>query len=122
VASPVFALALFFVPYLLMGSAVFYYLTRRLKGSCEDTLLKKLIGLPFLPAFVAWGIVFALLSIPLYWLYPEKHMMQIDLEGSDEEKQRLKEYRAVLWKKGLARRLGEKFGLIAKSDTPWPFR
>ena len=81
----------------------------------------KLIQLPFAPAFILWLLILASFSIPYWWLYPEKHMTTIDFEGSEEEKQKLHEYRTILSKKGFVRRLAERLGLAQKADPPWPF-
>ena len=113
VALRVFELA--FILYVLAGGAVLLLV----KG--EDTLFKKLVSLPFLPTFVIWGLVLCCPSIPLYWLYPEKHMTTIDFEGTEKEKQKLREYRAILSRKSVWRRLAERLGLAQKADPPWPF-
>ena len=81
----------------------------------------KLIQLPLLPAFFLWMLIFAILSVPFYWLYPEKHLNEIDFEGSEEEKQKLRDYRLAIGKKGMIRRLAEKLTLAQKDDPPWPF-
>jgi len=110
-----------FISYLLTGGALLLLLTKGFKQSGENTLLKRLVALPFLPTFVFWVLILGCLSIPLYWLYPEKHRTTIDFEGTEEEKQKLLEYRAILSKKSLVRTLAEKLGLAQKADPPWPF-
>jgi hypothetical protein len=54
------------------------------------------------PVFVA-TVVFvaiplaalALVSIPYFWLYPERHAHQADVEGTERERQRLRRWRAA---------------------------
>lgn len=113
-------LGFFFSIYMLAGGTVFLILSNGLKQNFENTLWKKIVGLPFLPAFVVWGLLLCCLSIPLYWLYPEKHLTQIDFDGTDEQKQKLKDYRSTCAKKGLLRRFIENIGLAQRTGPPWP--
>jgi hypothetical protein len=39
--------------------------------------------------------VLALISIPFFWLYPDRHMQFADLEGTPEEKARVARWRAA---------------------------
>jgi len=96
-------------------------LTKGFKQSGENPIWKKLISLPFLPAFVVCVIILSIFSVPFWWLYPEKHMTRIDFEGNDEEKAKLREYREILRKKSIWRRFAERLGLAPKAAPPWPF-
>jgi hypothetical protein len=116
-----YVLGVLFVFYVFAGVGVLFVVTHGFKRPGEDELWKRLLSLPFLPAFVVWFILMAVFSIPYWWLYPEKHRTVIDFEGSEEEKQKLREYRNFLSKKGVFRRLAEKLGFMQKNDPPWPF-
>jgi hypothetical protein len=110
-----------FSVYVLIGGLIFYYLSNGLNKSGEDTPLKKLIGLPFLPAFLFWIIVMGCFACVYWWVYPEMHRTVIDFEGTDEEKRKLEEYRRNCRKIGLCRRLAAKVGLAQDSRPEWPF-
>jgi len=105
-----------FVIYTLAGGALFFFF-----GGGKDTLLKQLIGLPFLPAFLIWMVILGCLSIPYHWLYPEMHMTQLDFEGTEEEKRKLRDYRSECRQIGFFRRLAEKAGLVQKKRPAAPF-
>jgi hypothetical protein len=52
----------------------------------------------FVVTMVVVGIplgLLALLSIPYFWLYPERHAHVADLEGTESEKARLRRWRAA---------------------------
>jgi hypothetical protein len=97
-------------------------LTKGFKQSLEDPLWKKLVGLPFLPAFVVWFLILACFSISYWWLYPQDRMNRIDFEGTDEEKKKLQDYRLACRKKGLLRTFVEKIGWAQRTGPEWPFK
>ena len=55
----------------------------------------------FVVTMVVIGIplgLLALVSIPYFWLYPERHAQQADLEGTESENARLRRWRAAYQK------------------------
>ena len=47
----------------------------------------------------------ALISIPLFWVYPDRHMNQYDFEGTPRQKARLAQWRATYDRLGLRGRI-----------------
>ena len=96
---------------------------------CADAVAWRLLGhgiSPKRPENGIWGtllswatapfIVIALslaaaVSIPYFWLYPERHMTDTDFEGSVEEREALAQQRAVMSQKSFWHRLTERLGL-----------
>ncbi len=79
-----------------------------------------LLVLFFLPASLIGLLLMACVLTPFWWLYPERHVSLIDLEGTNAEKEAWAEYRAILSRKPLWRRLAEKLKLAPHTGPQWP--
>lgn len=105
--------------YFLMGTGILWLTIIKLKK--RETGWVRVVLLPFLPIIFVWGIIFAVLSFPYWWLYPERHVTAVDVNGSEEEKRMLKEYREACGQRGFLRRLSERLGIFPNADPPCPF-
>jgi hypothetical protein len=70
------------------------------------------------PLFIVLLFVAAGLSIPYFWLYPERHAHQFDFEGSPEEQRQLREYRNHRRRISIWRRLLEKARVVPFDAGP----
>jgi hypothetical protein len=71
------------------------------------------------PLFILFLIVIGVLLIPFYWLYPERHMADVDIDATDKEKRELKRFRMYRARVSCFRRLLERFGIV-EFDAPPP--
>lgn len=96
---------------------------------CADAAARRLLGhgiSPKRPENGLWGtwLIWAALpfsiialslaaavSIPYFWLYPERHMTHTDFEGSVEEREALAQQRVALSQRSFWHRLTERLGL-----------
>lgn len=81
----------------------------------EQPTWRKLIALPFVPAYIVGLILLFCLLPAFWWLYPERHAHELDVEGTDEEMREWAEYKALLSRKPFRRRLAEKIGLVPET-------
>ncbi len=69
---------------------------------------------PFvLIVFIVFAIIGAFFFIPYYWLYPERHAQQIDLDGTSDERHKLEAFRIYRRRVSLWRRILEKARIVA---------
>lgn len=83
----------------------------------RSSLWYRFVSLLFMPAFISLLMIASVLSIPYFWLYPERHAHFVDFEGTDEQKAVLAEYRGKLVHKSFWRRMAEKLHL-ARNHGP----
>jgi len=68
--------------------------------------------------FIVFGIIGAFFFIPYYWLYPERHAQQIDLDGSSDERDQLEAFRFYRGRVSLLRRILEKARIVPYDIGP----
>jgi|GEM_PF-4957231 len=84
----------------------------------KNSIFGYIVALIITPASVALLFVAAALSIPYFFIYPERHAHWIDFDGSDEQKKVLNQFRAELAKEPFRRRL--LFCILRKSGPARP--
>ena len=82
----------------------------------RDSEFRKLIIVLSAPGVIVFLLFLAIFSIPYFWLYPERHVNIIDVDGSKEQQQALQEYRFRLKKKKFFRRLFEKLHILHSNE------
>jgi len=81
-------------------------------------MLDKVVTLLATPGALIVLLLLALpLSIPYFWLYPERHKTTIDANGTDAEKTALAEYRSALRRDSLWNRLLFPSGVRGASEN-----
>jgi hypothetical protein len=101
------------------GLAVFRGLQARTPPRGDDRAAATCWDILFFPAYACLLLVAGLLATVGYWLYPERHLTVIDLEGTCEERRQLTDYRRALARKPFLRRVGEKLGGVQANDPPF---
>ena len=90
------------------------------RGEEEPTLMQWPVILLATPATMCWLLLFGLLSIPYFTLYPERHPHSVDVFGNDEEKAAMNEYRLQSSERSFFRRCLESCGLRADTRVCLP--
>lgn len=90
------------------------------RGDEEPTLLEWPVIYLATPATMCWLLLFGVLSIPYFRLYPERHAHSVDVFGKDAEKAAMTEYRRRSAERGLVRRCLEFCGVCADTRLRLP--
>ena len=85
---------------------------RRFDDDIPFTWIEWILMPLYVPIFFLVFGMLALLSIPYFWLYPERHANRIDFEGSPEEQERFRAYREYRSRISLGRRVLERLHLV----------
>ena len=72
------------------------------------------------PGCVVLLLSLAILSIPYFLLFPERHAHSVDFQGTDEQKSLLQKYRKECKERGVFRRVIESIGIMPYSGPAWP--
>jgi hypothetical protein len=100
--------------YLIGSPLMAWWVQTRHKGS----MLDKVVTLLATPGALIVLLLLALpLSIPYFWLYPERHKTTIDANGTDAEKTALAEYRSALGRETLWNRFLFRSGVRGTSEN-----
>ena len=86
----------------------------------DDKWWSPIVYIATMPGCALALLLLAILSIPYFFLYPERHAHILDFRGSDEQKLALKNYREESARRGICRRTMENFGLMKYSGPEWP--
>src|SRR4051812_35168214 len=76
---------------LYLAAGILYYgsLFWRQSRGWKAGALEESFSMIFVPIALAGLFVAAIVATPYFWLFPERHMHLVDMEGTDEEKLRL---------------------------------
>ena len=101
------------VLYIIASPIALWQFQARWRGSIVEKVVTVLSppGCLFVLFFIAGP-----LSIPFFWLYREKHMTVIDVDGTELEKEALFQYRSALRRERFSDRLLFCCGLRSASD------
>lgn len=72
--------------------------------------LEQSFSMVFVPVALIGLLLMALVAVPYFWLFPERHMNVVDLSGTEAEKLRLGQYREYRKKTGIIGRIAELCG------------
>ena len=90
--------------------------------NAKDGFWQKIIAFVFFPAHIVLFFLLAAIAIPFFSLYPERHLHQFDVEGTDDQRRVLATVRAELRQKTLWRRLAERLRFATRTGPEWPPR
>jgi hypothetical protein len=75
-----------------------------------------------MPGCVVLLFVAAALSIPYFFIFPERHASSIDFDGTEAEQAAMQEYRRAVSRIPLWRRLGARIGILRAPQLDFPGR
>jgi hypothetical protein len=96
--------------YLAAGTCYYGLLFWRQSRGWKISDWEESFSMLFVPIALLGLLLMTVIATPYFWLYPERHMHIADLEGTDEEKRRLEQYREYRRKVGIWRRIAERAG------------
>jgi hypothetical protein len=87
-----------------------------------DTFAAGLVMWVTMPGCAVLLFVAAALSIPYFFIFPEKHASSIDFDGTEDEQRAMQEYRRAVARIPLWRRLLARLGILQAPPLDFPGR
>lgn len=78
------------------------------------------LDLLFLPAYLLGLLLLCCVLTPYWWLYPERHLHALDVEGPEEQMKAWADYKVLVRRKPVWRRLVEKMKFAQPTGPQWP--